>query len=151
MTITALWIRPKAVIAGKTGGIAEDLSPRAISSCRRQTPTWPAIRDELQRASFPGLGKRKSTAGRARNRQSLEAGESEVLIEHADRIAANYILWSRDGVGGNRNAAGQRFELDDAKCVGSARKDEYVRRRDMGRQGFPLQLAEKVSIRKAPL
>jgi len=106
------------------------------------------MRDELQCASSPGLGKRKCTAGRARNRQCLEAGRSEILAEHADRIAANHVLWSRDGVRGNRNAAGQRFELNDAECVGSAWKHEYVCRRKMCGQGFPFQLAEKVRVRK---
>jgi len=109
------------------------------------------MRDELQCASFPGLGKRKCTAGRARNRQCLEAGRSEILAEHADRIAANHVLWSWDGVRSNRNAAGQRFELNDAECVGSARENEYVRRRKVCGQGFSLQLAEKVGVRKTAL
>ena len=47
--------------------------------------------DELQRASFPGMGERKGAAGRARNRQSLEAGRFEILVEHADRIAADHV------------------------------------------------------------
>ena len=75
------------------------------------------MRDELQRASFPGLGQRKRTAGRARDRQSLEAGGFEILVEHADRIAADHVPGARNGIGGNRNAASQRFELNDAECV----------------------------------
>ena len=99
------------------------------------------MRNELQCAAFPGLGERKRAAGGARNRQSLKAGRSEILVEHADRIAANHVLWSRNGICGNWNAAGQRFELNDAECVGSARKHKYVCRRKMRRQGFPFQLS----------
>jgi hypothetical protein len=109
------------------------------------------MRDELQRASFPRLGKRKRTAGGARNRQRLEAGRFEILVKHADRIVANDVPRSRDGIRGNRNAAGQRFELNDAERVGSAREHEYVCRCKMCGQGFPFQLTEKVGVRKAAL
>jgi hypothetical protein len=124
------------------------LLSRATCSCRCQAPAWPTMRDELQCASSPGLGKRKRAAGLARNRQCLEAGRFEILAKHADRIAANHVLWSWDGVRSNRNAAGQRFELNDAECVGSARENEYVCRRKMCGQGFPFQLAEKVRVRE---
>src|SRR5271166_1677835 len=143
LTVECLLERP-------AGGCRSLLS-RALCSCRRQAPAWPTMRDELRRASFPGLGKRKRTAGRARNRQGLEAGRFEIFVEHADRIVADHILWSRDGVRGNRNAAGQRFELNDAECVGSAREHECVRRRKMSGQGFPFQLTEKVGVRKTAL
>jgi hypothetical protein len=109
------------------------------------------MRNELQRAAFPGLGQRKRAAGRARNRQSLEAGRFEILVEHADRIAPNHVLWSRNGVRGNRHAAGQCLELNDAECVGLAGKHEHVCRRDMGRQGFPFHLTEKVGAWEAAL
>ena len=109
------------------------------------------MRNELQCAAFPGLGERKRAAGRAGNAQRLEAGRFEILVEHSDRIAADHIPWSRYGVRGNRNAAGQRLELNDAECVGSAREDEYVRRGKMRRQGFPFQLPQEVCIRKLAL
>jgi len=67
------------------------------------------MRNELLRAAFPGLGERKRAACRTRNRQSLEAGRFEILVEHTDRIAANHVPWSRNGICGDRNAAGQRF------------------------------------------
>jgi len=109
------------------------------------------MRNELQCALFPGLGQCKPAAGRARNRQCLEAGRFEIFGENADRVAANHILWSRDGVRGNRHAAGQRFELNDAECVGSAREREHVCRRKMCGQGFPFQLTEKAGVRKTAL
>src|SRR6266404_2021517 len=141
----------KSSSSGGEPGVAGSLLSWAICSRRCQAPAWPTMRDELQCASFPGLGKRKCTAGRARNRQCLEAGRSEILAEHADRIAANHVLWPRDGVRGDRNAAGQRFELNDAECVGSARKHEYVCRRKMRGQGFSFELTEKMCIRKTTL
>ena len=100
---------------------------------------------------FPGLGKRECAACRARNCERLETGRFEILVERTDRVVANHALWSRDGVRGNRNAAGQRFELNNAKCVGPAREHEYVCRRKMSRQGFPLQPTDKMGIRKAML
>ena len=87
----------------------------------------------------------------ARNAQSLEASGFEILVEHADRIAADYVLRSRNGVCGDRDPTGQRLELNDAERVGSARKHKYVRGRKMRRQGFAFQLTEKVGIRKATL
>jgi hypothetical protein len=39
----------------------------------------------------------------ARNAQSLEASGFEILVEHADRIAADYVLRSRNGVCGDRD------------------------------------------------
>ena len=89
------------------------------------------MRNELLRAAFPGLGERKRAACRTRNRQSLEASRFEILVERTDRIAANHVLRSRNGICGDRNAAGQRFELNDAERVGSARKHKYVGRRKM--------------------
>ena len=83
------------------------------------------MRNELQRAALPGLSERKCAAGRARNRQSLETGRFEILVERADRIAANHVPWSRNGVRGNRNAARQRLQLNDAESVGSAGEHEY--------------------------
>src|SRR5271166_320346 len=108
-------------------GVASLAWARCSRGC--QSTAWPTMRDELQGALFPGLGKRKRTTGRARNRQGFEAGGIEIFTEHADRIAADHILWSRDGVCGNRHAASQRFELNDAECVGTAREYEYVCRR----------------------
>ena len=109
------------------------------------------MRNKLQCAAFPGLGKRKRPARGARNAESLKAGRFEILVEHANGIAADHIQWSRNGVCGNRNAAGQRLELNNAECVGSARKHKYVCRRKMRRQRFPFQLTEKVGIWKAAL
>ena len=60
------------------------------------------MRNELQRALFPGLSERKGAAGRARNRQSFEAGGFEILVENADRIAADYVPRSRNGISRNR-------------------------------------------------
>jgi len=114
---------------------ANSTSAAGICSCRRQALAWPTMRDELRHASFPGLGKRKSAAGRARNLERFEAGRFEILVEHANRFVANRVLRSRNGVRGNRNAAGQRLKLNDAECVGSAREHENVCRRKMGRQG----------------
>ena len=109
------------------------------------------MRNKLQCAAFPGLGKRKRAARGARNSESPEAGRFEILVEHADGIAADHVQWSRNGVCSNRNATGQRLELNDAECVGSARKHKYVCRRKMRRQGFTFQLTEKVGIWKAAL
>src|SRR5271167_2903878 len=112
--------------------------------CCCQARAWPAMRNELQRATLPGLGERECAAGRARNRQSLEAGRFKILGQHADRIAADHVLRSRNGIRGNRNAAGQRLELNDAECVGSAGKHEYVCCREMCCQSLPFQLTEKM-------
>src|SRR6516164_910396 len=109
------------------------------------------MRNELQRALFPGLGKRKGAAGRARNRQSFEAGGFEVLVEHADRIAADYVARSRNGIGRNRYAAGQCLELNEAKSIGPAWKHEHIRRGEMRCEVFPFQLTKKMDFGKAAL
>jgi len=109
------------------------------------------MRNELQRALFPGSGKRKGAAGRARNRQSFEAGGFEILVENADRIAADYVPRSRNGISRNRDAAGQCFELNEAKRIGPARKHEHVRRGEMRCEGFPFQLTKKMGFGKVAL
>jgi len=108
------------------------------------------MRDELQCAFVSqGLGKRKCTAGRARKFVSaLRQADLRSLAEHADRIAANHVLWSRDGVRGNRNAPqASRFELNDAECVGFGLGNTNTSaRRKMCGQGFPFQLAERKCV-----
>src|SRR5215472_16656857 len=89
------------------------------------------------------MGKREGATGRARNRQSFEAGGFEILVEHADRTPADYVLWSRNGISRNRYAAGQCFELNEAKSIGPARKHEHVCRGEVRCQGFPFQLTKK--------
>ena len=51
-------------LAHSGGGIriAGGLLPRPISPCCPQARAWPTMRNELQRAAFPGLGKRKRAA-----------------------------------------------------------------------------------------
>ena len=115
------------------------------------TAARPTIRDKLGRALFPGLGKRICAATSARDAQSLEAGQSEILVENSDGIAGNHVLRSRDGVRRHWNDAGQRFKLNDTKCIGPTRKREHVCSRKVGRQGFPLQLTDEMGIRKATL
>ena len=109
------------------------------------------MRNELQRALFPGLGERKGAAGRARNRQSFEAGGFEILVEHTDRIAADYVPRSRNGISRNRYAAGQCLELNEAKRIGPARKHEHVRRGEMRCKGCSFQLTKKMGFGKAAL
>src|SRR6516225_549790 len=132
---------------------SSDLSCLGVkeASCCPQPAARPAIRDKLGRALFPRLGKRICTATSARNPQSLEAGQSEILVENSDGIATNHVLWSRNGVRRHWNTAGQRFELNDAKCIGSTGKHEHVCRPKVSRQGLSLQLTDEMGIRKATL
>ena len=109
------------------------------------------MRNELQRALLPGSGECEGAAGRSRNRQSFEAGGFEILVEHPDRIAAYYVLRSRNGISCNRYAASQCLELNEAKRIGPARKHEHVRRGEMRCKGFPFQLTKKMGIGKAAL
>ena len=119
---------------------------RAMAACRHLLD----VPDELARAVFPGVSQRECAAGCARNPQRLEAGDAQIVVQHADRIVADDVLRPGDRKGGDRNAAGQRLELHDAERVGPARKHEDVGRRQMRGQGSVLQQAEKLGVREPP-
>src|ERR1700740_2620574 len=68
-----------------------------------QMCAWPAVRNKLQGALFPGSGEGECATIGARNRQGFEAGAPEILVEHADRVFADHVLWSGDGVGDDRH------------------------------------------------
>ena len=63
--------------------------------------------------------------------QRLEAGDAQILVQHADRMVADDVLRPGDRKGRDRHAAGQRLELHDAERVGPARKYEDVGRCQM--------------------
>ena len=52
----------------------------------------------------------------------------EIAVEDTDRIAANHILWSRDGVRGNRHTADQSFERNDAEGIGHNLRTRQIER-----------------------
>src|SRR5215475_5476122 len=107
--------------------------------------------DELTRAVFPGAVERERATRRARNSKRLDTGHAQVFVQNSDRIAAHDVLRPRDREGGDRNAAGQRFELHHAERVGAAREHEDIGRREMRGQGAILQQSEELRVRKAPL
>src|SRR5438552_4822975 len=78
----------------------------------------------VQRAAFPELGERKP---RHAAREIVRASRQADLRSSSSTPTRllPIIPWSRYGVrGGNRNAAGQHLELNDAECVGSAEPAE---------------------------
>src|SRR3984885_8755998 len=85
------------------------------------------VADELARAVFPRIVERKGAAGIARQRQRAHASDGQILVQDADRIVGDDVLRPGDRKSGDRNPAGERFELDDAERVGKAWKHEHIR------------------------
>ena len=70
----------------------------------------------------------------------------QIFVQHADRIVADDVFRPGHRKGGDRHAAGQRFELHDAEGVGAAREHEDVRRRQMRGENAVVQLAEEFGV-----
>src|SRR5262245_53295541 len=86
------------------------------------------MRDELAGACSPRTADREVAACLARKLQRAKAGDTQILVQHADHTAADDIAWAHHGVRRNRHAAGERLELNDPESAGPARKYEHVRR-----------------------
>src|ERR1041384_7081459 len=89
------------------------------------------MRDELARARVPRARQRESATGFARDVQRAEARRTQIVVEHAYRVAADHVARTHYREGCDRNAAGKRLELHHAERVGPARKDEHVGRGQM--------------------
>ena len=66
-------------------------------------------------------------------------------------MVADHVERTRDRVGSNRNATGERFELHDAERVGLAREHENIRRRDQAGQFRTFLEAEEFRRRESLL
>ena len=76
--------------------------------------------------------------------QRPHAGGAQVLVQHANGIAADDVTRPGDRIGRDRHAARQRFELHDAERVGPARKHEHVGAGEIGRQHLLVQQAQEL-------
>src|ERR1700751_4237225 len=99
---------------------------RLIRCVRDSRYACPTMRQKLHCAFLPRSGQRERAAGLPGNRQGLETGGLQNLLAHTDGIVADYVLWSRHRVRGNRNTARQCLELNHTERVGAAWKHEYV-------------------------
>ena len=70
-------------------------------------------------------------------------GGGEILVEGADRKIADDVDRPGDRKGGDRHAAGQRLDQDEAERVGTAGEDEDVGGGDVRRQRAVLKIPEK--------
>src|SRR5207302_1893947 len=80
-------------------------------------------------AESPDSSPRKRPSGvrtLARDFERLQAGGVEVLVEDARAAVADHVERAGDGVAGDREAARQGLDQDDAERVGAARKDKDV-------------------------
>jgi hypothetical protein len=86
----------------------------------------------------------------ARHGQRLEAGRSQILVEHAG--AGPYdIDRPRNRISRDRQAAGHSLDHNDPESVGPRGEDEHVRARiDVG-QRFPLLGAKEMRMAVAAL
>src|ERR1700674_4980670 len=64
------------------------------------------VANELAGAVFPRIVERKGAAGIARQRQRAHASDRQILVQDADGIVCDDVLWAGDREGGNRDAAG---------------------------------------------
>src|SRR5215467_15598939 len=82
--------------------------------------------EELARAGVPRARQRKIAAGRARDVERFEARDLEILMQHAHRMATDYVARAGHRIGRDRNAAGERLELHNAERVGLAWEHEHI-------------------------
>src|SRR5580704_13243051 len=112
---------------------------------------WLTIRQELSCTFLPRASQRKPAARFARNRQSLQTGVTEVLVEHADGMSADDVLWARHRIGRDRHARRQRLKLDDAERIRTAREHEDVGGSEVRGQRYAFQRSQEMGFRKAAL
>ncbi len=108
------------------------------------------IVEELPRASLPGVAQRVFARRLARDRQRLEAGGAQVLVENA-RFRADDVDRPGDREGGDRQPARHRLDQHDAERVGAGREDEHVGARVNLRQRLAVPFAEEMGVRIAAL
>jgi hypothetical protein len=82
--------------------------------------------EELPCAVFPRVFQREPAAGVARKLQSLDAGAAEIFVQNTDWPFADHVFRPGHREGRNRYPACQRFELNDAECVGAARENKNI-------------------------
>src|SRR5215510_9452580 len=86
----------------------------------------PQMTEKLGGARLPRKFQCVRTAGGAWHIERPQAGLPQVVVEDARRVMADDVDGTGDGIGSDGHAAGQGFELDDAKCVGPAWKHEDI-------------------------
>src|SRR6266700_6569010 len=101
------------------------------------------VANKLLGAPFPGMPERKVAAGLARHAQCAHAGFTQVVAQHADRIAADDVTRPSHGECRDRYAACERLELYHAESVREAWEYEYVRCCDVRRERLAVQRAQK--------
>src|SRR5271156_3733960 len=115
-SISLIFVSPPLAVDG-LGDRSGELRLAGISSRHLAR-----MADELAGAIFPRIVERKSAAGIARQRQCAHASDGQILVQNADRIVGDDVLRPGNRKSGDRNAAGERFELHDAERVGQAWK-----------------------------
>src|SRR6202012_2294026 len=79
--------------------------------CAVADRNFAGVLDELLSAIFPGIAESKFAAGLAGYPKRLHASCPQIVVQDADRILADHIFRSGDGIGRDRNAAGERLKL----------------------------------------
>src|ERR1700722_14729084 len=106
---------------------------------------------ELAGAIFPRVFECKFTAGLTRRLQGFQASRPQILVQCADWVIGDDILWASDRISRDWNAACQRFKLHDAECVSGARKEKHAGRGEVRGQNAVVQVTEKLRVGKPAL
>jgi len=103
--------------------------------------------DKDARRGFPSVSGGEFQAGLRRNQQRRQAGQSQIVVQRADRRGADDVAGTGHRKGCDRQAAGERFQQHETKCVGLARKHEHVGGRIGLSQRLALPRAEEDGLR----
>src|SRR3990172_11627583 len=111
-------------------------APSAFAASAKAYPLlWQAhivggqhVVDELSRRILPTIAERMGSRVTPVQAKRFKRRMLEVGSEHAGRGVGDHVLRPGRGKSGDRDAAGERLEQDEAESVGQARKDKDVRR-----------------------
>ena len=87
----------------------------------------------------------------ARDFERGQAGGAQIVVEHAGAALADHVERPGDREGGDRQAARQRLDQDDAERVGAARERRTRRRWRRCRASASPMRAEEMRVRIAAL